>query len=141
VLTVGVNTYITILEIDDYMTYQNNTSWYTLPDAPLNPGALSKESYLIQVFDMLVRFLGGAPSVNEILKQAQKETVIYYYENEAIIKKRARDVNTGVERTNIGDWEEWLNLDNFNYIPKSVQQMLGDYILHSATNVFIEICD
>jgi hypothetical protein len=123
-LTVGENTYITLLEIDDYMYFSSLPEWFSLPDAPENNGTVAKESYLFETFEIIVNYLTVKLSVNPELKDIQKQLTKYFFQHKEIVEKRLRDVSTGIERTDIGHWEEVLRKENFSMLPVNLRDRL-----------------
>jgi hypothetical protein len=110
--------------MDDYMYFSSLPEWFTLPDAPENDGAISKESFLFQTFEIIINYLTVKLSVNPELKDIQKKLTRYFFQHKQMIEKRLRDVSTGIARTDIGEWEEVLRKENFSMLPVDLRDRL-----------------
>lgn len=100
-LVVGSNSYVTVLEADEYLTNRIGADkWFTLPDTPLSPGTDSKESFLITSYNWLTGSSAldlPSTSDNQKIKEAQIEASLYLLEYYEAHKDRQAKQAQGVE--------------------------------------------
>lgn len=135
-LVVGQNSWATVLEADEYLSNRVKTGdWFSLPDAPTNPGDESKETYLITSFYTLIGWdtLNLTPDLtDENVKNAQIEFAFFllnYYED---YDKRMAIQAQGVTRFEFSKREEEYKAGGVT-LPPVVEGLLSEY---STGNTF-----
>jgi hypothetical protein len=129
-LTVGTNSWVTILEADAYLTDRiGASSWFDLPDSPANPGEDSKETMLVSAF----YWLTGSPeleippnSADGVVKNAQIESALFLLEHYGTINEHRGFAYAGVESFSFSKRSESINLNKIK-IPEHIIGLLPEY--------------
>jgi hypothetical protein len=128
-LTVGQNSWATILEADVLLTDRlNATAWFELGDVA-DPGELSKSTLLVTAFHWLSSSpqLSLSPSLTDgVVKFAQVEAAFFLLEHYEELNERRAALFTGVDEFELSKKREKLNLSNLQ-IPDFIIGALSDY--------------
>lgn len=135
---VGVDSWVTVIEADAYLTYRMGTEeWFALTGEAV-PGSYSKEALL----GTACRELLNCPSIsvtltntNDNVKNAQIEMALFLTEHFDELNDRRAAIATGLDSFYLGKRREDLR-NFFVGVPEYILSMLGDY---SNANLFVEI--
>ena len=135
-LSVGQNSWTTIIEADDYLTDRIGAeAWFDLADSG-DPGADSKTSFLISAYQWLI----GAPQLelsadltDVNVKRAQMEAALFLLEHYKALNERRAALFTGVTEFVLSRKSEKLNIDNLT-IPIHIIGLLRDYLVDIEYN-------
>lgn len=123
-LTVGVNSWVTLAEANEYFEgkYQASTAWAALTDSVKNQLLVSAYRWIQQQ----TLFSISASSTAEIIKQAQCEAAWYLYSYGDEDEKRRALSGQGVTEFELDNWREKLSMYAF---PGFLSDMLDDYYI------------
>jgi hypothetical protein len=129
-LTVGVNSWVTLAEANEYFEgrYRASSAWASLSDA-------TKKQLLISAYNWIQQqasFSISASETSEIVKQAQYETAWYLYEFGEEDEKRRALSGQGVTEFELNNWREKLSEYEF---PKFIEDMLDDFYDGKGVNI------
>ena len=137
-LVVGTDTWITVIEADNYLKYRMGTEeWFALQKES-NPGVRSKETVLGTAYRELLNCpaLSVTPDLsNNEVKNAQAEMALFLSTHFEELDDRRAGVATALNSFTLGKRREDLRTF-FIGVPEYIIGMLGDY---SSTNVTVEI--
>ena len=126
-LIVGQNTWETLGEANNYLEYRLGTSeWFDLPDTA-DPGAKSKEVYLVTAFYWLLSSAEVSLSkslTDENVKNAQSEAALFLLNYREEYEKRQALIASGVEEFKYSKWSETLAKVS---LPENIKGLLISY--------------
>jgi len=137
-LVVGSNTWVTVTEADEYLTYRMGTDeWFDLQEKG-QPGTLSKETVLGTAFRELV----NCPSLDlpvsasgDNVKNAQVEMALFLVNHFNELDDRRAGIATGLNSFQLGKRREDLRTF-FIGVPEYIITMLGEY---ASINTTVEL--
>lgn len=125
-LVVGTNSWVTILEADDYL----GDKWEASTWAPLTN--TQKSQLLITAFWWIYNYSGvniPKSSTNEKVKNAQIELAWWIYEYYQEYRKREALISSGVKSFSLPEWSETLGKQD---LPQNILDILGDELVNSG---------
>lgn len=138
-LVVGTNSWITVLEADDYFTNRiGSTDWFDLPEAPANPGEDAKETMLVSAYYWLTQssvLSLSADLTDANVKHAQAEAALFLLGHYSELDARRAAMYTGVTEFELSKRREKLNLAQLQ-IPDYILGLLNEYSTdHAIVNL------
>lgn len=109
-ITVGVNSWVTLVEADTHLANKNDvTDWFDLDDAPAKDGATSKESFIVEAFFRLLynaEYTLTESLTTDSVKYAQIEFALFLFKNYTDYTKREAKFASGIKSFTYSKWKE-----------------------------------
>lgn len=118
-MTVGIDTWVTIVEADAYMLGKFDASaWTSLPNATKEQALITAFRWIRSVYDI------SASSTLQKIKDAQCECAWYVYSHWTQHEKRSALISQGVEDFTVSKFSETLGKTE---LPEFVKDLLKDF--------------
>src|SRR4030042_1190883 len=111
-IVLGVNSWVTTTEAEDYLEFQVGAGpWFLLDAEPDSPGDASQESFLRMAYNWLLNcgdYTIPANSTSEKVKTAQILFALFLLTNQKDFERRQNLIAAGVKEFSYSKWSETL---------------------------------
>ena len=128
-MTVGENTWVTVIEADDYLAENTNAlHWFSLPT--VLQGGESKNNFLVQANTLLrAAYVIPISETNIEVRQAQIELANFLANNRVNFEQHSTMYTLGIRHFQVGEWLESLKIQNADTLfPAIVKNLLSNYM-------------